>query len=479
MNHSSVGELNDDFALKLPSDILRPVGISRGSRVTALLYPNSEGSSPTTFRETKFDVMISVIPYVFWPVTARYTIKTAHKPGAFEEISKVIKRLNGNILVAEASRCGHRYDTWNLAVGFEDIDTDSFVQTECVGRGFYRETMERSLKIKESIMNECGSSLFSVDDGASNYGVAQSNYLHDEPVTCFVNTTLTYFWNLTRSKKFTDGSIHTSYFEMNAVGENTLRSVDDGLKTAIHSYISGRHDGEYRLDDFYKSLVYASMDTKSMNIRAAILPRQDVKHFFCAQLDWEIYRYSKNISSVGLINFITGYFAGNGWNIWRINSKDTLYPKKKELGRINFILESKDEMPEVDDESFSRSQLKKLKAIAPRHLGVEKFEFSSLVSMYYKTKNVKKDKKVSFVISCHNGLYDDGVDFVQRLNGLGYDAERLWKLTGGENSFSVIIEKIRASKILFVLVDAELNTLIRKERDGITTDSKLIGKWSL
>lgn len=480
MSHSNVGELTEDFTLKLTSDILKPVGISKGSNLTGLIYPPEESSPPVPFRKSLFDIMLTTIPYDFWPISAQFTIKLLHKPGSFNEIANVFKKYNCNILIPAGCRCGHRYDTWDIAVGFEDIDKNKISNDFCDRFGYYKETMKRAKEIRRIIEKDCRHILFYINPQMMSHGVFQANYLHRSPVTFIVNTSLTYFWNITNSAHFKKKGNYTNIFKLQAVADNSIISVDDEFRRSIERYITYINDVstcKYNIDDFYRSLVYASCDTKSMNIRAVIFPKKEIDHMFCAQLDWHTIDES---SSVGLMSEVTRYFASKSWNIWRINSRDTYHIDKSESGRLNFILESEEEMTNVDDSKFTDQHKKVFTSSLPEQYKITKFKFCSFKSMYYKHKKATKDKiSIDFAISCRKDLYDYGLELAEELSKLGYTAETLYDLTGGDHSFNKIKEKVKSARVLLVLVDDKLGKVETNTLDGFPGTPKKIGEWSL
>ena len=65
------------------------------------------------------DFVLSPIPFDLWPRTARLTVRTKHRPGAFRRVTEFLKQSNVTILVSEGSRSAHRYDTWTMIVALE------------------------------------------------------------------------------------------------------------------------------------------------------------------------------------------------------------------------------------------------------------------------------------------------------------------------------------------------------------------------
>ncbi|MFT5328131.1 MAG: hypothetical protein ACI8P0_006040 [Planctomycetaceae bacterium] len=130
MNHFGIGKLDESRRIHLPIDLLRPINIVPDVAVWGMYYPKSLASTDdgerhleSDDRERRLDFVLSPIPFELWPRTARLTVRTKHRPGAFRRVTEFLKKSNVTILVSEGSRSAHRYDTWTMIVALERSST--------------------------------------------------------------------------------------------------------------------------------------------------------------------------------------------------------------------------------------------------------------------------------------------------------------------------------------------------------------------
>ena len=89
MNHFGIGKLDESRRIHLPIDILHPINIVPDVAVWGMYYPKSLASAGDG--ERCLDFVLSPIPFDLWPRTARLTVRTKHRPGAFRRVTEFLK----------------------------------------------------------------------------------------------------------------------------------------------------------------------------------------------------------------------------------------------------------------------------------------------------------------------------------------------------------------------------------------------------
>ncbi len=425
MNYANVGYLHSDFHFDVPSDVLRPIGISRASELTGIIYENSD------FPDT-YDLMITPIPFWGWQRCIRLTIKLAHVARAFESVSQAISNMGFTIVQSEASRSAYRYDTWNISVIAPHVNSSTF---DPVTRA-YSGVLDNAEKLVEYICRECEQYLFS----AEQIG-------HEVPVTMSINTALAYFHDLCEN----DESVPLFYL----VAWSKFRIGPSG--TSFQEALSKVAPGNSP-DYFSPSFVLIEMDTKDVNLRAVLLPRRHArtKRFQSLQVDWSVHSsidVDPSRRSIGLLHKITSLFEDN-WTIWRMSQKTPASRSRTEIGRLNFLVEIAGNLP--PDQAKSEEHLKEQCEL---HFRDFRFDFK-LVSLdqLHGRLTTAMDTDIGnahqIAVSCSRSRKGDGAKLTSHLRELGYDAELLFsKPVPGVPFDQKIKETIRLSQVLFVLVE--------------------------
>ncbi|MEM7289184.1 MAG: hypothetical protein AAF412_02235 [Pseudomonadota bacterium] len=438
MNYGNIGYLDHRLNFDLPSDVLRPIGISRASTVFGITYQRDE-------HEHIFDLMLTPIPPWGWDRSIRVTLRTKHQPKVYERISQTIKQSGCTIVQCEASRTGFRYDTWNLTVvpSFETKTTD-WDETAYV----YAPISVIAEKLNSAISGECEKLLFPSDEASHHHG----------PITVTPNSALAFFHHYCEKSG-------KNPFSLIAYSKYRLAPNGDSLHAALADLAPEKSRG---VEYFCPSFVFAEMDTKDVNIRAVLLPRahEFTQRFYAVQLNWHT-TSTKNIEpkrqkveaasrTIGILNQVTTTFPSS-WNIWRMNQKTMSSGPRTEFGRLNFLVEV------GPGETIDR--VRKAESLN----GKLKVEYENILSEFqirpiddlHRQMVSATDTDIGnahqIVISCSGQKDKCGEDLEAYLQSLGYDAKLLFEEPiPGQFFNDNICEAIKRAVLIFVLIEPEM-----------------------
>jgi hypothetical protein len=186
MNHGALGYI-DNYELFLPEDLLRPLSIIHHTELFGIYYPKPRTDDPSYIEH---DLMITPVPHDLWPKIGHYVIRLHHRPRSILEVSRVLAESQVSILLAEVTRDGHRYDTWNLTVSF-DFLPDSTELTFNNAESCYVETSKAVARTRDVIAQECADALFCDNRNADLR----------ESVVAIDQTALAYFYSFSREQR--------------------------------------------------------------------------------------------------------------------------------------------------------------------------------------------------------------------------------------------------------------------------------------
>lgn len=325
MNHGGLGHLAieaDKATLTFPPELLEHSFVRREGRMYGIYYkPGVRGRSRYKGLQMGHDLMLTPIPYRFWPRAARLTLRIRHEPRMIHMVSSFLADNDISIIQSESTRSGYRYETWSFYIVFEDLgDTLTWDRH----RHVYRETYDRLAQLVKDLRRECDPVLF-VDRGDVDLRA---------PVTKYHNTALGYFYRYAETCK-SRGSHDTwmhSPFKLDCKGAGTLVSRGD-LVTILERL------PDLRLDAESPTVVFAGMDARYLNIRTAIIPPSRLHRFIEVSIDYT--RSGNPDTCIGLISRITSLFPW-GYNIWSSHNRTFESKEIRERGRIVFLIEDQD-----------------------------------------------------------------------------------------------------------------------------------------
>jgi hypothetical protein len=321
MNHGGLGYLGVDeevSSLWVPPELLEQSFVRRGGRMYGVYYNPPRDRADYRAVRTGYDLMLTVIPYRFWPRAARLTIRMWHKPGTLRQISRYLAQRHVTILQSESTRSGYRYETWSFYLAFEDLGTDLTFDPK---RSVYVETFDRLCEIADQLRRDCASALFADPNDEDLRS----------PVIPFLNTALAYFYNYAESRRVADDPDAWTHrcFELECTGPGTLASRDGHLTSILRSLSRGQLDGEM------PAVLFAGMDTRYLNIRMSVVPPPVLLSLFELVVEYE---RNEPGSCAGLIASVTEGFPAE-YNVWSSYNRTALNHEQYESGRMVFVIE--------------------------------------------------------------------------------------------------------------------------------------------
>jgi hypothetical protein len=316
MNHGGLGCL-ERGRLFLPSDLLKPLSITHRTRLFGMYYPSKYPH--TTIQH---DFMITPIPHRLWPKIGRYIIRVQHDPGTIQLVSQCLAANNVSILLAEVTRSGHRYDTWNLTVSFDFLpanDDLEFLPKETV----YKETRDQINKIKKVMLTECGEALFRDK---------RDQHLKD-PIHEIPHTALSYFYHQSKERTKLNSDEAWLFKPFNLIYNEYLGAIHSGDEEEFDAILEYIFNRTKQSGPWYVS---ASTDIQDMNIRVAIIPQPLERSFFEATYDYT--RAGGPDSSRGLLAYLLEELPSD-YNIWRLVNHTKISTPEREKGHLVFLIE--------------------------------------------------------------------------------------------------------------------------------------------
>ena len=319
MNHGGLG-VYEEGSLSLPPELLEQAFIGRDGNMYGIHYvPQRSGGRKV---DRKFDIMLTPIPYRFWPKTARLSVQIHHQPEMIHQISDFLKNEKVAIIQAESTRSGYRYEIWSFYLVFEVKDKLQFDSN----RSVYAQTAARLEKLTKKMRTCCKKALFS-----DPRDIDLRN-----PLRPSFNTALAYFHNHVESLRRMRSGISWLYkpFHLTCRGAGLLESGSTGPdEPSLKEIVTGLElDNVVSLDP---CVVFAGFDAQYLNIRVPLIPDEDLARFQEVIIEYE--RLGQADSCLGLIAYVTGRFKKN-FNAWSFHSRTFHSKPHSEKGRLVFTL---------------------------------------------------------------------------------------------------------------------------------------------
>jgi len=175
--------------------------------------------------------------------------------------------------------------------------------------------------------------LFCLDNGVhfSSLFVDENDCTLRNPVKIRPETTLSYFYNQSKQRKNIKKSNMWLYEEFSLVCDrDVIRPDRDHKFENILNHIFKMSNNNH------SKVVFATMSTDDMNIRAQIIPDDYIDRFSVLSV---YYSRHGGESSRGFLKYITSLIPIN-FNIWKLYNHTTFSTDKDESGRAVFILEN-------------------------------------------------------------------------------------------------------------------------------------------
>lgn len=339
MNYSCIATIQKN-GIYLHNNILDPLGASKRSPIWGLFYPNQYPG-----RIGGKDIMLTPIPFEFWPCSARIKVRLKHEAATLAGLTGYLAERKIIVLSCSVSRSAHRYATAVMTIAFGDLvpsgDDTMTPEARASVCQRTRETLERLLsEIHADLSGVC--------------------FSHNEPEnlkeSCWGAPldALQYFWKKT--------------IEQSLSGEKSMV-----LRVSRFTYVDKviRPDGsgyellEYLFHDNAKpTRGFAEADTADMNMRIALIDQPELSKFASVKIPYRWQRpQASNETSSGILADLAWRF-GKNFELWRYSSEFKGLSGQMEIGQLNIVAQLVDDVKD-DDVSERWSELEK-KLSGPR-----------------------------------------------------------------------------------------------------------------
>ncbi|MET0397267.1 MAG: toll/interleukin-1 receptor domain-containing protein [Longimicrobiaceae bacterium] len=282
-------------------------------------------------------MILSPIPYRRWPRTARLSLFIQHKPEEISRISRFLAEQGVSIVQSESARAAYRYEVWSFYVVLGEDGARSIPGEYSEKHKVYSGTYQRLLEIKRRLREEFQDILFT----------DQSDLELRRPVQVLPNTALARFHRTAEDGK--DGRSNRPAWvhgplQFRCTGAGTLTPGSEGLFTAIlksEEHATPKTRCERRLlgdvpMKLLPSIAYATLDTRYLSLRLAILPEHLRKQFFEFSVTYQ--RTGPPDHSRGLIAALTGRLPRH-YNIWSSVHRTLESTEYFERGQVVMLIE--------------------------------------------------------------------------------------------------------------------------------------------
>ncbi len=325
MNHFGIGKLTRSGHLSLPTDLLRPLSIEKDVDVWAMYYPQTRLEEDPGYAD-KIDFVLSPIPYHLWAVTARITIHTKHDKHCYSEVSRYLANENVSILLSEASRSGHRYDTWGMIVAFDSALNQR--TGEPIGK------WDRDLKGYKKTLNL-------ISNFESKFAQDCSEHLHIEKAdhelnkACVISPvqSMAYFYHVSKTSNENKVQKHWHYHKPTKLRCDSNNELYSEEFRSIVTYINKNFDPIMPCD------VFAESQPADMNIRAVMVPESRKGHHFGVNINFR--RSGPPPTSKGFTSYVLDSLSDR-LRVIGLNNQSILYSKGSEFGRLKLVVRDLD-----------------------------------------------------------------------------------------------------------------------------------------
>lgn len=318
MNRGGLGLVDSRERMTVPLELLESFSISPGGVLFGIYYPSDSGPGARESASIRDDFIISPAPDRLWNRCARFLIRLRHRPDALQQVAQFLSANGVAILHSEGTRSGHRYGTWSLHVVFETADPGRFNPR----KSYYEGTNQARVRLQKALANSCRDVLFS---DPNDVDLAR-------PVESWPHTALAYFHAQTRLRARGPSAEAWRYkpFWLRCDSNGALVAGDGLFSDILHRLPSAA-----RVDDA-PVVVYTSMDTRYLTIRAGIIPPEKIHRFF--EISVQHHRAGEPDSCLGVIATLLSALKSE-YNIWRIYNYTKRHDPTGATGDIVFLAE--------------------------------------------------------------------------------------------------------------------------------------------
>ncbi len=332
MNHWAIGLIDGSSVITVPESVLRPISISVGSMVWGMFYPESQ-TSDRCHLNPEIDFVFSSIPFEIWPKSARCIVRVSHAPGVFNEITKALMDCNASIIVSDASRSAHSYDTWRLIISCDNINANK--KTYLKNKRQFKGMLSELKKIKNTIEERCDGFLFRDPCDREKR----------EPVVCTPHNAMAFFYAMSnypelraKSNKYKEWAI-CKPFLMKRQTDGSIKPIDKEF-SAILEDLNKSSNG-----DILPSYCFAESQSDDMSMRLVVIPKSRERLFY--KLNVGFNRSGNPYTSMGWVNYVLENICENA-KVWAINNKTMRFSETREEGEAEFLVEGISNMDNIE-----------------------------------------------------------------------------------------------------------------------------------
>jgi hypothetical protein len=356
MIHGGVGYIKNGV-IYTPYELLKPLSVVNNTRLFGVYYP----SKITDNTSIRHDFVFSPIPHRYWPCIGRYIIRIKHDSEAIKNISGFLASQNISILISDAIRSGHRYDTWNLTVAFEN---ENNLSDNTAYEILKKQILNRISKTKKLIEDNYSQDLFK-DEKDSILDISHN--------------ALPYFYEETTERKNNSNInkwIYEPFIVEYSAKDGVLKSDNvDRFSSVIEQVLNPNFENNSEW------VVFFSTDVRNMTMRAAIIPETQENHLIEASYSYR--RIGEPDSCKGLLAYVLSQLPSN-YKIWKMTNRVRMSSIYSEKGSTSFILEDSNADTELTQKIFhyikNNVMPKHLINIKIDHIEVKPFSKARIIS---------------------------------------------------------------------------------------------------
>jgi hypothetical protein len=439
MNHGTLGFI-DESRIHLPLDVINLLSIGKEGCLFGLFYPKPVDKIGYENISLDLDFMLTPIEPRLWSKSARVIIHLVQKPGSLKSVIEYFKTKNISVIHAESSRSAHRYATWSLHIAFEDLPLNMDYDAD---KQVYKPVIGKIKDLEKNLVKLCGDAVFHQRSFSKSL----------KPIEVWANNSLAYFHNFVREKRAELGeeSIYEP-FEMSLSNGAFFKTKKKKIESILTEYL------DKTKINILPSIVFAEFDSKSLNIRLALITNKNIKRFFEIGVSYE--RMGKSGPCLGLISAVLEHFPKE-YSIWHSYNFTKSQSKIYKKGRLLFLVEDCSKKELLDSKDYvakAQSELAKIEKInSIKHITFIKPQVIPLSHKRVKKIVADSQKKLSnyeydVFLSYNKGDDHIAIKIHEELNSKGikcFIAQE--EVKTGENFGEKIIQKLINSREVCVL----------------------------
>ena len=358
MIHGGLSYIDDDGSIAFPPELIEHALVQRGGSMYGVYYPRPHPQTIALMqREGEYkdvrmqhDLILTPIPVRRWPQSARITLFIRHQPEKIREVSRFLAERGVSIVQSESVRAAYRYEVWSFYVVIDEKEP-SYRETRTdfqINGKYYKDTKTRLDEILKELRQRFGPD----GDNVLFYDDKDDDLKREKAVEGRISTALHYFHYIStlgwrkRGVQLPNASPWWVYrfFEFRYAGAGVMKPVPpepfptilkaEGHRTKKEPYEEAVLGTEPM--QLLPSVAYASLDTRYLHLRVAVIPEHLRKQFFELSISYR--RIGRPENSRGLVHFVTERLPAH-YNIWNSIHRTLQSSVESETGQIVMLIE--------------------------------------------------------------------------------------------------------------------------------------------